>query len=143
VNDNFVLDTSAVITFLENEDGADIVEELLEQAESGTINIFLSFVTFTEIYYITIQKKGQELALERIDSLEMLPIRRIESNNTIGKTAGEFKAAYRLSFADAWIAALAMNKNATLVHKDPEFECLENQVTLLKLPYKTSSETKP
>jgi len=138
VKDNFVFDTTAVITFLENEDGADIVEGLLDKAESGEINIFLSFVTYTEIYYITIQKRGKALAVERVESLELFPVKRIESNAIIGKLAGEFKAACRISFADAWVAALAKDKNATLVHKDPEFECLENQIKVLKLPYKSS-----
>ena len=142
MRDNFVLDTSAIITFFENKDGADIVEALLEKADAGEANIFLSFVTFTEIYYITIQKKGKEQALERIDSLETLPIKRVESNAEIGKIAGEFKAAYRLSFADAWIAALAKNENATLVHKDPEFEPLESQINVLRLPYKTVPQTR-
>jgi len=46
------------------------------------------------------------------------------------------KAAYRLSFADAWIAATAIFYDATLVHKDPEFEQLEDKLKALKLPYK-------
>jgi predicted nucleic acid-binding protein len=36
--------------------------------------------------------------------------------------AGKIKAAYRLSVADALIAAVAKLHQATLVHKDPEFE---------------------
>ncbi|MBN2092959.1 type II toxin-antitoxin system VapC family toxin [candidate division KSB1 bacterium] len=140
MKDDFVLDTSAVMTFLENEAGADRVADLFEQAETGAINLFLSFVTFTEIYYITIQKRGKEFAEHRMDALETLPVKRIESNVKIGKIAGDFKAAYRVSFADAWIAALAKNKNATLVHKDPEFECLESQLKIIKLPYKSASE---
>jgi len=38
--------------------------------------------------------------------------------------AAEIKATYRLSVTDAWIAATAVLLNATLVHKDPEFEPL-------------------
>ena len=138
MKNNFILDTSAIITFFENEDGAEILEGLLEKADAGEINIFLSFVTFTEIYYLTIRKKGKEAALKRIDLLETLPMKRVESNAEIGRVAGEFKAAHRLSVADAWIATLAKNENATLVHKDPEFEYLENQINVLKLPYKTA-----
>jgi predicted nucleic acid-binding protein len=140
VKNNYVLDTSAVITYLENENGAAVIEELLEKAEAGQITIFLSFVTFTEIYYITIQKKGKVLASERIESMETLPVKRIESNVNVGQIAGEFKAACQLSFADAWISALAKYKNAILVHKDPEFEALEKHIQMLKLPYKTPSQ---
>jgi len=51
----------------------------------------------------------------------------------------ELKAAYRLSVADAWIAALAKERGATLVHKDPEFEQVEAVLEVLKLPYKVGS----
>lgn len=51
--------------------------------------------------------------------------------------AAELKAKYRLSAADAWIAALAKENNAILVHKDPEYEQIQNEVQLLNLPYKT------
>ena len=50
--------------------------------------------------------------------------------------AAEFKAAHKISFADAWIAATAKFQQAVLVHKDPEFEQVKDEVTLLPLPYK-------
>ncbi len=44
-----------------------------------------------------------------------------------------------MSVADAWIAALAQERQAILVHKDPEFEQVEAMIKVLKLPYKVSS----
>jgi len=41
-----------------------------------------------------------------------------------------------MSMADAWITALAKIKKAILVHKDPEFESIEKEIEVLKLPYK-------
>ena len=133
---NYVLDTSAILAFLEDERGADIVSELLEKAEQGEHKIFISFVTFTEIFYISIQEQEEPIAEERIKQLEMFPFSRIESNPAMSITAGRLKARNRLSFADAWIAALAIEKNAKLVHKDPEFEVLQGQIEMIKLPYK-------
>jgi len=40
------------------------------------------------------------------------------------------------TFADAWVAATAVLYDSTLVHKDPDFEKLEDKVKVLKLPYK-------
>jgi predicted nucleic acid-binding protein len=40
------------------------------------------------------------------------------------EAAARMKATQRLSLADAWIAAAAELKAATLVHKDPEFSPL-------------------
>jgi len=64
-------------------------------------------------------------------------LQRIESSPELALIAGEFKAKYRISFADAWIAAIAKHLGAILVHKDPEFESVETEVRVLKLPYKT------
>ena len=50
-------------------------------------------------------------------------------------TAARFKAGYHLSLAEALIAAFACRHEAILVHKDPEFEALE-QVPQEPLPYK-------
>jgi predicted nucleic acid-binding protein len=41
--------------------------------------------------------------------------------------------------ADALIAAFAQRQSAILLHKDPEFEALLEQVELEALPYKNSA----
>lgn len=69
--------------------------------------------------------------------MNSMPILRVDSSETLGILASQFKASYRLSVADAWIAALAKEKNAILAHKDPEFEQAETEIKVLKLPYKT------
>ncbi len=132
----YVLDTSAFLTLIEDEDGADVVQELLQRAKRGEIKIFASFVLFTEVFYITLQERGEAEAHARLELMEKLAIERVESSAEIGILAGEFKALHRISFADAWVAATAKFHNAVLVHKDPEFELLKADVTLLALPYK-------
>ena len=56
-----------------------------------------------------------------------------------GSRSSRLKADHRLSVADAWIAALAKERDATLVHKDPEFEQVEAVIRVLKLPYKVGT----
>ncbi len=51
MKNKYVLDTSAVLTFFEDEPGSNIVESLFEKAEQNEITIYLSFMTFCEIYY--------------------------------------------------------------------------------------------
>jgi predicted nucleic acid-binding protein len=89
-----------------------------------------------EVYYVTIQEHGEEEAKLRLELMASLPVFRIESSATLGNIAAQIKANYRLSVADAWIAALAKDHNAILVHKDPEFEQVEIFVSLSPLPYK-------
>ena len=65
-----------------------------------------------------------------------MPIIRVESTPSINMAAAKLKAEYHISVADAWIAALAKERNATLVHKDPEFEQIKSELQVLELPYK-------
>ena len=95
-------------------------------------------MSLMEVYYISLQERGQVEAQERVTLLAALPMVRVESSESLGVQAGAFKAAYRLSVADAWIAALAQERDATLVHKDPEFEQVESTIKVVKLPYKTT-----
>lgn len=133
---NYVLDSSSFLTFFENEEGAEIVQELLERAKKEEVAIFVCYVTFIEVFYITFREQGEEEARRRVALMGRLAITRVESSGELGLIAGRLKATHRLSFADAWIAATALLYGSTLVHKDPEFEQLEDEVKALKLPYK-------
>ena len=130
--DKYVLDTSAIFAFLEDEDGADTVQDLLEKAKDNTVTIFIAFISFAEVYYITIQEKGALEAQRRNALISKLTIQRVESTEELSLIAGELKAKYRISLADAWIAAVAKYKGAVLVHKDPEFGQVESEIQVLK-----------
>lgn len=136
----YILDTSAIMAYIEEEDGVDTVQELFELADSKRIDIVVSFMTFMEIYYISIRKRNKDEAQLRIELMKSLPILRIESNEDTGILAGEIKSKYNLSVADAWIVALAKQTDAILVHKDPEFDQIESEVKMLKLPYKLRNQ---
>lgn len=46
--DTYVLDTSAWLTLIEDEAGADQVQELLEKARAGEAVVLVSFMSFTD-----------------------------------------------------------------------------------------------
>src|SRR5207244_339958 len=79
-----------------------------------------------EVYYITMQERDQNEAQARVDLMAALPVLRVDSTEALGLLAGELKAKHHMSVADAWIAALAQARNATLVHKDPDFQQVES-----------------
>jgi predicted nucleic acid-binding protein len=60
----------------------------------------------------------------------------LDDDEPILLTAARIQAKYRLSLADAMIAAFAIQVKATLVHKDPEFESFADFLLLEALPYK-------
>lgn len=133
---SYVLDTSAIFTFTKAEDGSDTIEDILICARKGKCNVYLSFISFMESYYITWQEKSEDTAKELIILIKSLPVKKVDSNEIITLSAGRIKANHRLSVADAFIAATAIDKNAILVHKDPELEVISKYIETLELPYK-------
>lgn len=136
MNKAYLLDTSAIFAYMEDEAGAQIVENILNGARHGKNKILISFITLTEIYYIVWQEKGEDFAREAVVLLKSLPVEFVESSERLNLSAGRIKANHKLSLADAFVAAAALDRSATLVHKDPEFEALAGFITLMALPYK-------
>lgn len=136
----YVLDTTAILAFTEKEPGVDQVRSLLREGEQGKARILLSFMTFMEAYYRIWQKQGKDRAEEVLVLMEALPVERVDVNSDLIRLAGEIKALFDLSVADAWIIATAIQQGASLVHKDPEFEKLKNRVALSLLPYKPKAK---
>jgi len=132
----YILDTSALLTFIEDEEGAENVESLLIEAEKGNVTVYLSFISLTEVFYITKKEKGEQEASERLGLIKSLAVHIIESEEPLNIMAGALKADYRISLADAFIAALCQYHQGIIVHKDPEFEQLAPLMQELRLPYK-------
>lgn len=133
---SYVLDTSAIFTLTKAEDGSDVVEDILRLAGKGKNLGYLSFVSFMELYYVTWQEKSEDAARELIILVKSLPVHRVDSNERLTLSAGRLKANHRLSVADAFIAATAIEKGAVLVHKDPELEVISKYTETIELPYK-------
>lgn len=133
--ESFVLDTSAILALWNEEDGASTVEKILRD-KTHNRKIFISFMTFMECRYRVWKDHGQSAADELFRSLGLLPITRVDVDDALIMTASELKAQHRISVADSWIIATAITRNATLVHKDPEFDALSDRVAMKALPYK-------
>ena len=119
-NDLDILDTSAILTLIEDEPGASRVDELLRTGRS-----LLPFVAGLETYYITLREAGAGEAERWLFLMRQLPVRWLDTvEDAILVTAGRFKAQHHLSFADCLIAAFAAEAGAILVHKDPEYRSL-------------------
>jgi uncharacterized protein len=132
-----VLDTSAMFALLRDEAGADLVETTLARGRAGKVTIVASFVSLTEIFYTSIQLGGGRRADELIAAVKSWPLEFIYPDETLCLAAGDIKSAFPVSFADAFVAATARESKAVLIHKDPEFELLENAIELRPLPYKS------
>jgi predicted nucleic acid-binding protein len=133
-----LLDTSACFALLEDESGAQEVEAFLLAAKAGRIELHASFVTLTEVEYIVTQERSSGDALQAITKIKGWPLRWHYPDEILCSEAAKLKAARRVSFADAFVAATAKRLDATLVHKDPEFDAVRGVIKLHSLPPKSA-----
>jgi len=128
-----VLDSWALIAFFEDEPAAERVERLLVKAEAGTHNLLLCVVNWGEIYYNTMRTVSQEAAEQKAKEIAGLTIELVgvEADNLeLVRQAAIYKATRRLSYADAFAAALAKIRNAELVTGDHEFRQIEDEIKI-------------
>ena len=138
----YVLDTSALMTLLLQEDGFHQVVDLLDRSSrlpnSEDYEILIPFVALMEAEYQLLRRIPEEEVERDIQIIQAWPVEISESNPEWRYHAARLKAPGRLSLADAWIASLAMMVDAELVHKDPEFDGIGG-LKALRLPYNQRS----
>jgi len=130
----YLLDTSALLTLRDNENGAEQVADLLYQAQKGQTDCQASFMTLMELFYRVWKDEGETAGRLAYEQCYALPIEWVHKDRPLLEKAAELKATYAISLADAWIAATAIIQDAELVHKDPEFVLVPCRQ--LALPYK-------
>ena len=123
--ERFVLDSYAVLAFLEAAEGGERVRELLQDALAGQCELFMSTVNLGEVLYITERGRGLPKAQEVLARIDELPIKVIDANHTHTLAAAHIKAQWSIAYADCFGVALAKLKKATIVTGDPEFRHLE------------------
>lgn len=125
-----VLDSFAVLAYLQAEKGAQQVKELLHQAANGQLTVLMTVINLGEVYYITSRVYGQERAEEVLAMLKHLPIKLVVVDEKLTLEASRIKAKHPLSYADAFTVALAQRHGISIVTGDPEFSCIENLVSV-------------
>ena len=136
----YVLDTSAVLCVLNQEDGADQVLAVLSSSRSAPserAQVLVPFIALMELEYLLRRRLDSREAERVLLLVESWPVEVRESNTEWRHAAAQLKATSRISMGDAWIASLALLEDGELVHKDPEL----GQVSGLKavrLPFAVS-----
>jgi len=123
----FVLDACALIALLNNEDGADIVEKIYDEAYTNNITIMINKVNLLEVYYGYYKADGKKRADYFLTQYRKHPVVKIGNiTNDLFIEAGRLKANYKISLADSIAAAQALVSKGILLTADYEFKALEN-----------------
>lgn len=126
----YVLDSFAILALLGKEAGSQAISDLLRQAQEGQVRTLMTWVNVGEVANIVERRWGKGRLYQVLGTLEATKVEMVGVERVLALTAAHLKAEHPLAYADAFAAALAMNKGATLVTGDPEFMALEQSLPI-------------
>ena len=132
----YVLDTWAVIAYYEDEPASKQVAEIIADANEHGIPLWMSVVNAGEVWYVIAREISPAEADHAIEDLRSLGIQLDNAEWKLSRHAAVFKSKHKMSYADAFAAALAVQKNAHLVTGNKEFKQVESDVKIVWLAHK-------
>jgi len=126
----FVLDSFALLAYLEDESGADEVQEILAAAQARRAQVWMCSINLGEVLYITEREASLEAAQAVLALVDQLPIVVVGPEHPLTLSAAHIKAQHAISYADAFAVALAQELDGHVVTGDPEFRAVERLVPI-------------
>lgn len=124
----FVLDSFALLAYLNAEAGQERVAELLTQAQREVVRLLLCTLNLGEILYTVERRRGLIKAQQVQALLESLPVLQIDAGRDLVLDAAHIKARHAISYADSFAVALALREKGTILTGDPEFASVTDLV---------------
>lgn len=125
-----IFDSWALLAWLLEQQGYREVRELLEEADQGKMRLLMCWINVGEVYYMAARKKGTQAAEEFLQRLPELPIQLVLPTADDSISAARLKATRRISYADGFAAALAIQHRAPVVTGDPELRGMGDVLTV-------------
>lgn len=125
-----VLDTWAVLAYLQEEPSGKKVAEIIAEAHENHTPMYMTVVNAGEVWYIMARKTSESEADQSISELRGLGIEFVDADWKLTREAAAFKSKNRISYADAYAAALSKLRKAELVTGDKEFAALAREIKI-------------
>lgn len=126
----YVLDSWAILAYLEDEGSGQKVADLISDAHEHSIPLLMSIVNAGEVWYILAREVSEAEADKGVDGLRQLGIEFVDADWKLTRQAGTYKSRNRMSYADCFAAALAKEYRAELVTGDKEFRQVESDIRI-------------
>lgn len=139
---SYVLDSYAVLAYLQGEEGAEELRFLFSEAGKNKVKLFLSVVNLGEAVYIIERAAGLPAVHKFLALLHELPVEVVGVDLEMALEAAHFKASLPIAYADCFALALAKITNSRVVTGDPEFKKAERLAPVHWLPQKAPRKTR-
>lgn len=125
-----VLDSWALMAFFNGEPAATRVRDCFGHAMQTGELLALCVVNWGEVVY-QFERSDNAAATESvIRDMDSLPIEIVPVDRALTRVAASFKARGGLSYADAFAAALAKDRDAELLTGNPELRSLAKEIKI-------------
>jgi len=122
-----VLDSFAILAYLKMEGKYKKVKDLLASDEV----LFMNDINVGEAFYVLAKERGVEKADYFVNTiLPNLPIEVVPNTLQDVLDAARIKATHSISYADCFVVATALKKDAAIVTGDPEFKKVQKTVEI-------------
>lgn len=118
----YVLDAFAFMAYLEDEPGAERVEQILREVKHGKARAYVSIINLGEVIYNIERKYGLAKAQDTLALIQKMPVEVLPADNQTVLAAAHIKANHPISYADAFVVVAAQHLNATIMTGDSEFQ---------------------
>jgi PIN domain nuclease of toxin-antitoxin system len=133
----YVLDSSAILRYIDNETGADRVRAILVEGLQSSARLYLSAVQWGEIAGKLYKRLGAEGQSSGMNILLLSRAEIIPADADYAVRAARLKVDHGISYADAFALDLAMSSpDHVLVTADYGFKSVETLARIEFLPVK-------
>jgi predicted nucleic acid-binding protein len=126
----YVLDSWAVLAYLEDENAGPKVAELMVAATEQGIPLLMCVVNAAEVWYILAREVSEADAEKSIQTLRQMGVQFVDVDWNLARQAGAYKTKHRMAFADCFAAALTSEHKAELLTGDREFQQLNDEILI-------------
>ena len=129
-----VLDTWAVLAYLDGEPAAQRVRQVLQTARRKQVVVLLSLIAYGECLYVIERERGFQHAQRAVGIIDQLALHVMPADRPLVFEAAHVKARFPISYADAFSVALAKRNRGGVMTGDPEFKAVESEIPVHWLP---------
>jgi len=125
-----VMDSWAMIAYLEDELSAPQVENILVDSLQKGTQLLMTSVNLGEVWYNVARTYSIQTADQAIKDIKSLRVEIAPADWDLTYLAAQFKSSAKIAYTDCFAAALASIQGAELVTGDPEFHQFESKIKI-------------
>ena len=115
----YVFDACALIAFLNDEQGSEVIYDMLKKATDNEVEIHINIINLLEVHYANIRELGREQAMEILKKILATQIHVVSViSDSIFNEAARLKSTYKMALGDCIGLATAIDLSGKFVTSD-------------------------